>query len=141
MDSRPVHRRTDASANDWWSRVRDSGEVSPDFKLKSARSFAESIHKSTPFGRQLGPHGNSTRPSTAPSAALPPLGSSRAVERAVLKEAVADAEKENSAPDAALRAEVARLRAENANLKANLERVLRINHALAKNMLKQHNPK
>lgn len=51
--------RTDASAETFWSRVRDSSEYGPDFKLKSA-----AVVVPTPFGRQVDPcaRSNASRP-------------------------------------------------------------------------------
>ena len=77
MESHPVIVRTDASAEDFWSRFRNSVDVSPDFKLNT---FAKQIQISTPFGKQ-------TQPRIPPKRGdhvdifLPRLRSSRSVER------------------------------------------------------------
>jgi hypothetical protein len=124
MDNRPVVVRTDLSADDFWSRVRDSADVSPDFRI---RNFEERIRSDTPFGRQR----------LGLPVVLPPLRSSRSVERLVLRDAVHDAEKENTGAND-LEKEVVKLRIQNECLRENLTRALRINHVLTKNMLKSN---
>ena len=46
-NDRPVHVRTSASARDFWSKVRDESEVSPDGKvlsrMVSARKLGSSV--------------------------------------------------------------------------------------------------
>eukprot|EP00966_Prymnesium_polylepis_P000696 15634-Prymnesium_polylepis.1 len=91
MDSRPVVVRTDASADDFWSRVRESSDVSPDFKLNRTESFAERVQRSTPFGQQVYPRGMGRTLHV-----LPPVRSSRSIERIVLQKAIGDADKENA---------------------------------------------
>ena len=54
MEQRVV-KRSDASAEDFWSRVRSSAEVGPDGRVNAnpQDTFAERIQKGTPFGRQV----------------------------------------------------------------------------------------
>ena len=67
---------------------------------------------------------------------LAPVRSSRSIERMVLQKAIGDADKENAdKADQDLAAVISKLHAENAILRANFNRVLRINHALTRNML------
>ena len=88
MDTRPVIVRTDASANDFWSRVRDSSDVSPEFRVKGHVLS----QRNTPFGIQVDPFDM-----RRPVHGLPPsMRSSRSVERIVLQKAIGDAEKENT---------------------------------------------
>ena len=139
MDSRPVVIRTDESADDFWSRVRESDEVSPvNFKVLAAKPFAERMQSLTPFGRQARPQ-NLPRPSSS-SALLPPVRSSRSIERIVYRKAIADAENTPCA-DASLverlHHEITMLRRQNQILHANLDRALKINHALTGNMLRE----
>ena len=87
MDNRPVRIRTDASAEDFWKRVRKSEDVSPvNFHILT---HAERIQRSTPYGRQQRPH----LPATVASA----LRTSRSVERVELRAAIREGEddKEN----------------------------------------------
>ena len=91
MESRPVIVRTDASAEDFWSRFRNSEDVSPEFKLNT---FAKQIQSSTPFGKQ-------TQPCITPKRRdhvgilLPRLRSSRSIERTEYMQAICEVEKEN----------------------------------------------
>ena len=67
---------------------------------------------------------------------LPPVRSSRSVERMALQNAIGDADKENAEKaDQDLAAVISKLHAENAILRASFNRVLRINHALTRTML------
>lgn len=139
MDSRPVVIRTDESADDFWSRVRGSDEVSPNnFKVLSATPFAEHIQSLTPYGRQARPQ-HLPRPASGP---LPPIRSSRSIERLEYRKAIADAE--NTPHHAALlelqrvQYENTALRRQNRILHTNLQRALRINHALTGNMMREH---
>ena len=67
---------------------------------------------------------------------LPPVRSSRSIERIVLQKAIGDADKENADnANEDLLVVISKLYAENAILRANFNRVLRINHALTRNML------
>ena len=136
MDSRPVVVRTDASADDFWSRVRESSDVSPDFKLNRTESFAERVQRTTPFGQQVYPRGMQRTVHV-----LPPVRSSRSIERIVLHKAIGDADKENAdKADEDLAVVISKLHAENAILRANFNRVLGINHALTRNMLTDNGP-
>ena len=128
MDTRPVIVRTDASANDFWSRVLDSSDVSPEFRVK--RHVLS--QRNTPFGIQVDPFDM-----RRPVHGLPPsMRSSRSVERIVLQKAIGDAEKENTNKTDEDSADIIRkLHTDNAILRANLKRALRINHALTRNML------
>ena len=128
MDTRPVIVRTDASANDFWSRVRDSSDVSPEFRVKGHVLS----QRNTPFGIQVDPF-----VVRCPVHGLPPsMRSSRSVERIVLQKAIGDAEKENTNKTDEDSADIIRkLHTDNAILRANLKRALRINYALTRNML------
>jgi hypothetical protein len=128
MDTRPVIVRTDASANDFWSRVRDSSDVSPEFRVKGHVLS----QRNTPFGIQVDPF-DMRRPVDC----LPPsMRSSRSVERIVLQKAIGDAEKENTNKTDEDSADIIRkLHTDNAILRANLKRALCINYALTRNML------
>ena len=150
MDSRPVPVRTDASANDFWSRVRESSDVSPDFKIKPPTRLSE--RNKTPFGMQVHPFVDAKQRSMMMQVS-PAVRSSRSVERIVLQKEVGkeenkekheeenDMTKANNQMDDDQREEVIRkLRKENAILHANLNRVLRINHALTSNMLSENTP-
>lgn len=170
---RPVHVRTDESADTFWSRVRISNEYSPDFQVVAE---AERIQRATPFGRQSRPRlnpmphvpsqqlpmissrsvermelrkgirdaetdkENAMRANRRECASAPhvakKLTSSRSVERAVMQSALCDQEEhETSAPG--LFEENALLTRRIAHLERNLERALRINHALTHDMLKK----
>lgn len=123
MDNRPVIVRTDESAQDFWSRERHSANVSPDFKIMG--NFAARVQKETPFGQQNPPRH---------VARAAPIRTSRSIERIVFQNAIGELEDnagsdENSAPT------IIKLRAENAHLRLNLDRALRINHALTRHML------
>ena len=126
MDSRPVVVRTDASADDFWSRVRESSDLSPDFKDNRIERL-QLIQRTTPFGPQG--MGRTVH-------VLPPVRSSRSIERIVLQKAIGDADKENAdKANEDLLVVISKLHAENAILRANFNRVLCINHALTRNML------
>ena len=138
MDDRPVNVRTDESARDFWSRVRESSEVSPEFKVKD-QSFAERIKKTTPFGIQVHPFDNQR---SVKEVLLLPLvakkeeasRSSRSVERMVLQKAIEVADNNTNNNQEIIR-DQEKLRKDNAVLHANLNRALRINHALTRHML------
>ena len=142
MDDRPVNVRTDESARDFWSRVRESFEVSPEFKVKD-QSFAERIKKTTPFGIQVHPFDNQR---SVKEVLLFPLDvqrvakkeeasrSSRSVERMVLQKAIEVADNNTNNNQEIIR-DQEKLRKDNAVLHANLNRALRINHALTRHML------
>jgi hypothetical protein len=124
MDNRPVRIRTDASAQDFWGRIRKSDEVNPyNFHILS---HAERIQRSTPYGRQQRPR--------QPAVDAPPLCSSRSVERAELHSAICEAERDKENLELALCDNVA-LKKQIEHLQGNLKRALRINHALTSNML------
>jgi hypothetical protein len=139
MDDRPVNVRTDESARDFWSRVRESSEVSPEFKVKD-QSFAERIKKTTPFGIQVHPFDNQR---SVKEVSLLPLDvqhvakkeeasrSSRSVERMVLQKAIEVADNNTNNNQEIIR-DQEKLRKDNAVLHANLNRALRINHALTR---------
>tara|TARA_B110000046_G_scaffold173879_1_gene196964 strand:+ start:855 stop:1226 length:372 start_codon:yes stop_codon:yes gene_type:complete len=121
MDDRPVRIRTDASAEDFWGRVRKSAEVSPvDFHILS---YADRVHRDTPFGRQQRPR--------LSAIVAPPQRSSRADELE-LHSAIREGDKENL--ERTVRENDA-LKRQIVCLQLNLERALRINHALTSNML------
>ena len=146
MDSRPVPVRTDASANDFWSRVRESSDVSPDFKIKQPTRLSEC--NKTPFGMQVHPF--DVKQSSIMMQVSPAVRSSRSVERIVLQKEVGkdenkeeneeenDMTKANQRDDDQHEEVIRKLRKENAILYANLNRVLRINHALTSNMLSEN---
>jgi hypothetical protein len=144
-DERPVHIRTSASARDFWCRLRDDSEespdVSPDGKVISKRSsFLD--NSNTPFGRQNRPgsmtsssfaNNNTFFATMSPTASVrPPLidvMSSREVERLLFKKEIstlepnsvkADWEKENAMLRQALIAN-----------KQQLKLTLQVNRALA----------
>lgn len=142
MDTRPVIVRTDASADDFWSRVRESSEVSPEFKIKRhGGGFSKQHNKNTPFGKQVDPFDM-----RRPVQGLPPsVCSSRSVERIVLTKAIRQAENDANMGGKAENDNanmggnpadiIHQLQRENAILRVNLKRVLIVNHALASNML------
>lgn len=142
MDDRPVPvPRSDASARDFWCRMRDSEECSPVDKFKVRAPLVVA-----PYARQ--------RPPTFAQRPAPPTGASRIVERAVYRDALAELENRPPLGDATathrLERDVARLRnqaktllAENVRLRetaartqAHLQRALRINHALTAEMVR-----
>ena len=124
MDNRPVRIRTDASAEDFWKRVRKSEDVSPvNFHILT---HAERIQRSTPYGRQQRPH----LPATVASA----LRTSRSVERVELRAAIREGEDDKENLERAVR-ENETLKRQIEHLQVNLKRALRINHALTVNML------
>ena len=63
-----------------------------------------------------------------------PGRTSRSIERNILQEVIHEVDNENNSQDQA--DALTKLRRENACLRANLDRALRINHALTRNMLK-----
>ena len=163
MDARPVPVRTDASADTFWSRPRESDEYSPaDFRVLPPD---ERIRRLTPFGRQKHPAQTSRPPSRPPLRAsrsverielrkairdaeeekenlvrarepgLPPTdkSQSRRVERAVMRKAMAEQEDDGDARRLAQENDALRRRI--AHLERNLTRALHINHALTRNML------
>lgn len=128
-EDRPIHVRTDASADDWWSRVRSSKELSPEFRVLSQ---AEQIQRCTPFGRQERPRLFTTElPTPSPH---PELMTSRAVERLEMSKAIREAEADKENLTRALDENVA-LKRRIEHLEINLARALRINHALTGNMI------
>lgn len=123
---RPVNMRTSQSAEDFWSRPWDSGQLSPDFKVKKPCVVQ------TPFGRQLPP---TLKPNIV-RGALPPLAASRVVERRTLQLALRDAE--NIPPtNHHLMDENRRLTKDVQCLRKQLACVLKINHALTGAMARQ----
>jgi hypothetical protein len=127
LEDRQVNVRTSASAKDFWSRPRVTGQspgnVSPDGKVISQelRSFSilQDIPRTAPYQLQ--------RP---PQRQLPPLRNSRSIERIVCKTALQDAE--NIDPQPLL--EIERLRRENQLLKNQYHAVMRINTLLTQEM-------
>ena len=130
MDSRPVVPRTDASAEDFWSRLRGSAEVSPDFKI---RKYPLPPSFRTPYNQQEGPFwGTSEHPCSAGGRShlpLPPVRTSRTVERLVLHDALQEI-------DANIRAENLALKEKVRRLETQLAQALRINHALTGAMVR-----
>lgn len=146
-NDRPVHVRTSASARDFWSKVRDESEVSPDGKVLSRRSsFADNYD--TPYGRQNRPkcltsssfaHNTFFATSSpTPSVRLPltDVMSSRDVERLVFKNEIdtlepkqyeTNLEKENVMLRNALRVKEQKLQLH----KQQLTLTLQVNKALA----------
>ena len=133
MEDRPVCTRASVSANDFWSRVRESSDVSPDFKVRADNTDKNIERFVTPFGRQIRPRFMSQNEHDTAIPALPPLRSSRSVERMVLQDVISDVE--NIFTNSRDNVIISKLRSENAVLRANLLRALRINHAITHNML------
>ena len=135
MDSRPVIRRTDQSAEDFWSRVRHSQEYNDSFKIINNPGFAECVRNDLPFGKQIPPK----RPYTT---TLPPLRSSRSIERMVYRVEINNFENFQCYRDSMcnenkrMAQEIIVLKQQNQVLRENMNRVLRINSALAGNMLR-----
>ncbi len=125
-DDRPVNIRTDASADDFWSRIRGSDEISPiDFRLRKPE-----VRRPTPFGRQDYPRNFPT----VVMSPYNPLQISRSVERIEFRNAIKEAEAHTNEFNLLLR-ENEELKKRIKTLESNVTRVLRINHALTNNML------
>ena len=139
---RPVYIRTSASARNFWSKLRDESEVSPDGKvLYERRSFLD--NSDTPFGRQNRPGSltsssftnNNTlfataSPTTSIALPLTNVMSSREVEQLVFKTEIHTLE-----PDSANNhwtKENAMLRRALDTNKQQLKLCLQVNRALAK---------
>lgn len=123
MDRRIVHCRTDESAEDFWSRIRESREVdNTNGRVKP---------KDTPYGRQRPPFSGvpPPTPSRTPLQSLP-MNSTRVAERMVLCEEI----RQNDA----LSILNERLRHEKAELEAQVTRLLRLNAGLANELVRLH---
>jgi len=88
--NRPVHIRTDESADTFWSRVRPSDDYSQDFRVVPQH---ERIRRRTPFAHQNRPY---NLPFTKPWPAKLPMLSSHSVERITLRKVVHDAEEKDN---------------------------------------------
>ena len=144
-DERPVHVRTSASARDFWCRVRDDEEMSPDFRVGQRTTVMPPFE--TPFNRQVAPSG----PVPRLQRPQPRLASSRSVERNALKLALQDAENipptntrpardsrpTNAIDTRAVISENEQLKKQLRTVRSHLERALRINHALTGAMVEQ----
>ena len=103
---------TDASAEDFWKRVRKSEDVSPvNFHILT---HAERIQRSTPYGRQQRPH----LPATVASA----LRTSRSIERVELRAAIREGEDDKENLERAVR--------ENETLKRQIEHLVQTDELL-----------
>lgn len=117
MDERVVPIRTSASARDFWSRERESKELSPNFCILPP-------NKDTPFGRQEALIKPVARP---PFSVLPnDAGQNRR------------AEKKTLCSESHTLAENARLRRANARLEVQIQRLLQINAALSSEMARAY---
>ena len=123
-NKRHVVVRTSASAKDFWSRIRDEKNVSPDFRVRHGASTLAPLQIETPFNRQQ-------RPNLPPftRAGAHPMATSREIERQVLQRALQDAE--NIPPALQLTRENRKLKTDIARLHRQLRDALQINHALA----------
>ena len=131
MDARPVIRRTDKSAEDFWCRVRHSQEYSDKFTIIKDPGFAQRIRNDLPFGKQ-------TQPTHPNKRVIPPLRTSRSVECMIYKKELYEIENLHfdKGVSKTMQQEIDALRQQNKVLRDNLTRVLRINNALAGNMLR-----
>ena len=129
-EDRPVNVRTSASAKDFWSRPRVSGEfagdVSPDGKVVTQELRSVSVLQGIPRTAPYQPQG-------LPQRQLPSLRNSHSIERLVYKGALQEAG--NIDPQPLL--EIERLRRENQLLKNQYHAVMRINTRLTQEMTLQ----
>lgn len=137
-DNRIVHRRTDESAETFWCREYAADRISPDGRVLRSNevSFASvlgDMPRNLPFQVQVRPWTSSRTSTPPPQVQLPPVRTSRSIERLVYKKEVNDIE--NIVPN--MRQENERLKREIATLKTHYNSVLRINHLLAREMATQ----
>ena len=133
---RPIVLRTSVSAEDFWSRVRDSQEVSPNFKVRRSPLVP---FFDTPYNRQMRPFSGTMSNVTCPSSTggqsglLPPVKTSRSIERVVLQEALREIDENDNAN---IRTENIKLKDKVRLLEKQLAQALRINHALTGAMVR-----
>lgn len=136
-DDRIVPRRTDKSAETFWcreypdDRISPTGRVLPSNEVHPSAPVLGGIPRTAPFQVQVRPFTRLQQ--RAPQVQLPPMRTSRSIERIVYKGEMHNLE--NIVPN--MQQENERLKREIAAMKVHFNSVLRINHLLAREMAAQ----